>query len=113
MVLLVGCDTPFLQPALLERVVQAGACREAAVPRLEGIPQTLQATYSRRCLSTIERLLAHGRPGLRDLLLLTDVAYLDTDEIIKTDPDLLSFFNVNSEADLERAKRLLEIGGGP
>ena len=113
MVLLVGCDTPFLQPALLERVVQAGAGREAAVPRLEGIPQTLQATYSRRCLPTIERLLAHGRPGLRDLLLLTDVAYLDTDEIIKTDPDLLSFFNVNSEADLERAKRLLEIGGGP
>jgi molybdopterin-guanine dinucleotide biosynthesis protein A len=38
---------------------------------------------------------------------------LDTDEIIKTDPDLLSFFNVNSEADLQRAKRLLEIGGGP
>ena len=62
---------------------------------------------------TIERLLAHGRPGLRDLLLLTDVAYLDTDEIIKIDPDLLSFFNVNSEADLQRAKRLLEIGGGP
>jgi molybdopterin-guanine dinucleotide biosynthesis protein A len=113
MVLLVGCDTPFLQPALLKRVVQTGAGRDAGVPRLEGIPQTLQATYARRCLPTIERLLAHGRPGLRDLLLLTDVAYLDTDEIIKTDPDLLSFFNVNSEADLERAKRLLEIGGGP
>ena len=50
MVLLVGCDTPFLQPALLKRVVQTGAGRDAGVPRLEGIPQTLQATYARRCL---------------------------------------------------------------
>ena len=107
-VLLVGCDTPFLQPDLLRLVAQASLGKDAAVPHLDGIPQTLQAVYSRRCLPAIEGLLAQGHPGLRHLLPLVDVAYLERGEIMEVDPNLLSFFNVNSEADLERAARWVE-----
>jgi hypothetical protein len=39
-----------------------------------------------------------------------DVAYLEQDEIIGADPNLLSFFNVNSEGDLELARQ--QLGGG-
>ena len=105
--MLVGCDTPFLQPGLLQLVVEAARGRDAGVPRLEGVPQTLQGVYSRRCLPTIEGLLAQGRPGLRDLLPLVDVAYLERDKVIATDPSLLSFFNINSEAHLAHAQSLL------
>ena len=107
-VLLVGCDTPFLQPDLLRLVTQASLGKDAAVPHLDGIPQTLQAAYSRRCLPVIEGLLAQGHPGLRHLLPLVDVAYLERGEIMEVDPNLLSFFNVNSEADLKRAARWVE-----
>ena len=111
-VLLVGCDTPFLQPALLRAVVQASVGREAALPLLDGVPQPLHGVYSRRCLPAIEALLASGRPGLRDLLPRIDVRYLEKDEVEAVDPRLLSFFNVNTEAELEQARLLLE-GGGP
>ena len=111
-VLLVGCDTPFLQPALLRAVVQASVGREAALPLLDGVPQPLHGVYSRRCLPAIEALLASGRPGLRDLLPKIDVRYMEKDEVEAVDPRLLSFFNVNSEAELEQARLLLE-GGGP
>ena len=109
-VLLVGCDTPFLQPALLGLVADAAVGKDAAVPRLDGIPQTLQSVYSQSCLPAIGNLLAQGRPGLRHLLPLVDVAYLEQDEIIGADPNLLSFFNVNSEGDLELARQ--QLGGG-
>ena len=108
--LLVGCDTPFLQPGLLRLVVEAARGRDAGMPRLERVPQTLQGVYSRSWLPTIESLLARGRPGLRDLLPLVDVAYLERDDVIATDPSLLSFFNINSVADLAHARSLL--GGG-
>jgi molybdopterin-guanine dinucleotide biosynthesis protein A len=36
------------------------------------------------------------------------VRYVDSNDIDKFDPQHLSFFNINSEADLERARTLLE-----
>ena len=109
-VLLTGCDTPFLQPALLRLVAEAGAGKDASVPRLDGIPQTLQAAYSRQCLPSIESLLQRKRPGLRDMLPLVDAAYVERDELVTADPRLLSFFNVNTETDLSRAEGLLRDG---
>ena len=110
-ILLVGCDTPFLNPDLLRMVSQASPANDATVPVLHGVPQTLHARYSRNCLPVVEALLAgDGRPGLRHLLASLDVAYIGDEDIDKADPRRLSFFNVNSEADLERASQFLKGG---
>ena len=110
-ILLVGCDTPFLDPDLLRMVSQASPANDATVPVLDGVPQTLHARYSRNCLPVVEGLLAgEGRPGLRRLLASLDVAYLSDDDIDRADPRRLSFFNVNSEADLDRATQFLKGG---
>jgi len=106
-VFLVGCDMPFLKSALLESIVQAAAGRQAAVPRLDGVPQTLHAVYSQSCLPAIEKLMTSGRPGLRDLLPLVDVRYLESEEITRLDPQHLSFFNANTMAELDQARQLL------
>jgi molybdopterin-guanine dinucleotide biosynthesis protein A len=37
---------------------------------------------------------------------MVKVRYIEEDEIDSFDPEHLSFFNINSEADLERARRL-------
>jgi molybdopterin-guanine dinucleotide biosynthesis protein A len=37
---------------------------------------------------------------------LVKVRYVEGDEISRFDPEHLSFFNVNTEADLERAQQL-------
>ena len=110
-VLLVGCDMPFLKPALLEVVIKAAVGRQAAVPRLDGVPQTLHAVYSPGCLPAIEKLMTAGSPGLRDLLSMVDVRYLESEEITPLDPQLLSFFNANTRTELEQARRLLEDTG--
>ncbi len=105
--LAVGCDSPFLQPDLLRLVGTAAVEKDAALPVIGGVPQTLLGAYSRNCLSAIDGLLSDGNPGLRHLLPLLDVAYLTESEVLAADPCLLSFFNVNSEADLQRAAQLM------
>ena len=111
--LAVGCDSPFLQPDLLWLVGRAAVEKDAALPVIGGVPQTLLGAYSRNCLSVIDGLLAEGNPGLRHLLPLVEVAYLTESEVLAADPSLLSFFNVNSEADLQRAEQLMRGSAAP
>ena len=82
--IVVGCDMPFINP---------GVCR-----LLLGLAQEKRA---------LDMLNLAKSPGLVDLLHLLDVRYVEVDEFLKLDPDLLSFFNVNTESDLAVARALL------
>jgi molybdopterin-guanine dinucleotide biosynthesis protein A len=68
--------------------------------------EPLHAVYSRACLAPIESLLKQGDLRLRQLFALVEVRYVEAEEIDRFDPQHLSFFNINSEADMERAKKL-------
>lgn len=113
--LIVACDLPFLDPALLELALsEAEAARgncDAVVPQSEAGPkgwQPLAAAYHRRCLPAFERVLASDHPKITH-------AY-DTLRVRALTPDLLAQFafasrmfnNVNSHEDYEEAKRILE-----
>jgi molybdopterin-guanine dinucleotide biosynthesis protein A len=76
------------------------------VPRLDGLVEPLHAVYSKSCLAPIERLLKQGNMEVRVLFDLVRVRYVESDEIDRFDPEHLSFFNINTEADLERARQI-------
>ena len=105
--LLVGCDMPFLSPALLRLVLGEPGNWEAVVPLVNGVPQTLHAAYSRECLPAVEELMRKEGPGLVDLLKVINVRYLEEEPLKRLDPQLRSFFNVNTEGDLARAQEIV------
>lgn len=102
----VACDMPFLNQALLCYMMQISAGFDLVVPRLGELVEPLHAVYSRACLAPIESLLKQGDLRLRRLFALVEVRYVEVEEIDRFDPQHLSFFNVNNEADMERAKKL-------
>jgi len=102
----VACDMPFLNQALLRYMMQISAGFDLVVPRLGELVEPLHAVYSRACLAPIESLLRQGDLILRRLFALVEVRYVEAEEIDRFDPQHLSFFNINSEADMERAKKL-------
>jgi len=104
--LVVACDMPFLNQALLQYMVQLSPGFDLVVPRVGELVEPLHAVYSRNCLAPIERLLKQGEIRVRALFELVKVRYVEADEIERFDPKHLSFFNVNTEADLEMAQRL-------
>lgn len=111
-VLLVGCDHPFLQPALLGHLVSS--CREADVVAISGEegPETLLAVYSTALAPLAERLLASGSRSLRRLFDEVDVEYIGEDEWRPYDPEGLSLIDVDDEDALERARSLMRDGAG-
>ncbi len=102
----VACDMPFLNQALLSYMIQISASFDLVVPRLNNMVEPLHAVYSKDCLAPMERLLKMSRLSLLQLLNLVRVRYVDTKEINRFDPKHLSFFNVNTEYDLEKARKL-------
>ena len=104
--LVVACDMPFLNIELLRYLIELCPAFDVVIPKLETGLEPIHAVYSKRCLGPIEAMLDEGRLKIADLLPAVRVRYVEPAEVEKFDPRRLSFFNINSEADLERAKTL-------
>lgn len=104
--LAVACDMPFLNQALLRYMLRLMADFDLVVPRLDDMVEPLHAVYARSCLAPIERLLEQKNMRINALFGLVGVRYVEADEVDRFDPGRLSFFNVNTRADLERAEQL-------
>ena len=105
--LVVACDMPLLNINLLRYMVELSPAFDVVIPRVKGYLEPLHAVYSKNCLPPIEGMLHEGRLKIADLLPTVRVRYVEDAEVERFDPLRLSFFNINSEADLERARTLL------
>jgi molybdopterin-guanine dinucleotide biosynthesis protein A len=111
--IVVACDMPFLSTPLLRHMVEVSTGFSAVVPRLDGgLVEPLHALYNRNCLPKMKARLDRGELAITPLLKELRVRYVERDEYLNFDPEELSFFNINSPADLDRA-RLLAVSPQP
>jgi len=80
---------------------------DVVIPRLDSRLEPLHAIYSKHCLTPIREQLDTGELAVRHFLKRVRVRYLETEEIERFDPERLSFFNINVEADLDIARLVL------
>lgn len=105
--LVVACDLPFLNVGLLRYLIKLSPGFDAVVPRV-GKVQPLHAVYSRACVDAMGVQVKDDRVKITWFLDDVKVRYIEEAECQDLDPGLLSFFNVNSRADLARANTLIE-----
>ena len=104
--IVVGCDTPFLSVSLLEYMAETSSTFDIVVPRIKDKLEPLCAVYSKNCVAPIQELLEQDERQIRRLFSMVKVKYVEEDEINSFDPEHLSFFNINNQDDLERARKL-------
>jgi molybdopterin-guanine dinucleotide biosynthesis protein A len=104
--IVVGCDTPFLSVGLLEYMTQICSTFDVVVPRIKKKVEPLCAVYSKNCVAPIQELLERDERQIIKLFSMVKVKYVGEAGINSFDPEHLSFFNINSQADLERARKL-------
>jgi molybdopterin-guanine dinucleotide biosynthesis protein A len=104
--LVVACDMPFLDLRLLRYMILLSPGQDVVIPRVGGLTEPLHAIYSKRGLQPIERVLAGGGRKIISFFPEVRVRYVGEQEIKLFDPQYLSFFNVNTAADLEKARSL-------
>jgi molybdopterin-guanine dinucleotide biosynthesis protein A len=103
---IVGCDMPFLNVELLEYMTGICSVFDVVIPRIKDKLEPLCAVYSKICLVHIKELLQQDELRISKLLSIVNVKYVEKDEVDRFDPEHLSFFNVNSQDDLEKARKL-------
>lgn len=102
--LVVACDMPFLNTELLRYMVKQSRDFDVVVPRLEeGKLEPLHAIYSKDCLDNIKTHLDWNDLRVDSILNTVRVRYVERAECQRFDPQLLSFFNINREVDLDYA----------
>jgi molybdopterin-guanine dinucleotide biosynthesis protein A len=109
--LLVACDMPFLDPALVRHMVTRRCGYQAVVPRLAVGLEPLHALYHRDCLDALHRCLERGERRVSAFCGMLHALYLDAAELADYSPDGRSFFNVNTPEDLARAEAWLAESG--
>ena len=113
-VVCVACDSPFLQPKLLTYLVSVLGEYDAVMPytyaetptsgKEDQITlQTLCAAYSKRCLPIIELMLQESELRVHALQERAHIHSISPEVWQDFDPEGISFFNINTPNDLEKA----------
>lgn len=102
-----ACDIPYLKKEVVETV--SGAITpdiDAVIPETAAGFEPLCAAYSTRCLENVRRHLTKNRLKIQLFLKKMRVRTISEERLRRLDPQLISFFNINSPADLARAEAL-------
>jgi molybdenum cofactor guanylyltransferase len=105
-----GCDLPFLNPQVIDRLFELADEEgyDAAVPvQPNGFFEPLHCVYHRsKMLAACERAMEKAERRIHAPLQELCVRHIHVDLLRPLDPDLLSFFNLNTREDLEKAREL-------
>ncbi|MCI0812879.1 MAG: molybdenum cofactor guanylyltransferase [Chloroflexi bacterium] len=106
----VACDMPFLNVELMRHMLSMRDGQDVVVPRTDGYPEPTHALYNKSCLPFIEKRLKRDDLKIARFFDEIRVRFLEEAEVRGLDGDLLSFFNVNTQDDLDRALTLAAEG---
>jgi len=105
-------DAPFITAEALRYLLEARGPADAAVPRRGDHIEPLSAVYGHRCLRPAQEALRRGEKRVIAFYPAIDVRWVEPQELEAFgDWDVL-FLNVNTPADLARARALAERDEG-
>jgi molybdopterin-guanine dinucleotide biosynthesis protein A len=99
-----ACDMPFLNPRLIAYLGELAAGHDAVVPMFGcGFLEPLHAIYRRGILAVIETQVRKQDRGIRGMFDYIQVRYVPEDEIVRFDPQMQSFRNLNTPREYKEA----------
>lgn len=106
------CDAPLIKKEVIQMLIERAVGHDAAVPVWpNGYLEPLTAVYATEPL--LQAVKASWNEGLMRISnaieMLPDVVFVSTEEIRELDPDLQSFININSPADLTALELVKEL----
>jgi molybdopterin-guanine dinucleotide biosynthesis protein A len=104
-----ACDTPFLQPDLINSILQIIRPEyDVIIPQTQAGFEPLCAAYSKRCLPLIQHQMIQNRLKIQAFFNKVRVKTISEKILRDVDPELMSFFNINTPEDLKKASLLLK-----
>jgi molybdopterin-guanine dinucleotide biosynthesis protein A len=102
----VACDMPFLHPAIVRMVVERAGDGDVIIPRTGDQLETMHAVYGKRCLGPMHTRLRAGALKIAGFFPDVHVVEIDHSAIARHRAPEVAFMNVNTPAELARARAL-------
>jgi molybdopterin-guanine dinucleotide biosynthesis protein A len=99
----VACDMPFLNPALIMYMAGLGQNYDIIMPKVSGRVEPLHAIYSKGVLPLIETRLRQDERKIQGILNEAQVRYVTEPEVVRYDPGIRSFKNLNTPEEYKEA----------
>lgn len=99
----VACDMPFLNVELIKYMKNSCDKFDVITPKLKHNYESLHTIYSKNCIVHIEKQLREDNFKIKDFFSKVKINEITEDIIKQYDSRLLSFFNINTEDDYQRA----------
>jgi molybdenum cofactor guanylyltransferase len=109
--LLLPCDAPLVSTSIVQFLLDMCTNRHAAIPRWSnGYIEPLQAVYhTKSALTAAKTALKQGHMNMRSMIdNMKKVRYVSTIVLKQLEPELVTFFNVNTPQDLKKAESFLK-----
>jgi len=105
-----ACDMPFLNQQVIRHMVNRDPQADLVIARLANGLHPMHAVYSKACAPHLAEMAKQGNFKVQDLAGRPGLAVtvIPEDELSPIDARLLSFMNINTPADLELARKLLQ-----
>lgn len=102
-----ACDVPFLKKELVETLFNGVEPNiDIVIPETSKGFEPLCSIYSKRCLQPIEAQIEKNSFKIQKIFQKVRVKKISENILRTVDPDLLSFSNINTPDDLDRAKQI-------
>jgi len=106
--LVVAADMPFLNGDLLRYMMSVAEGYDMTLPHINKWFEPLHAIYSRNCIEPARKLIDEGNRVIVELFKYVKVKFVEAEEIDRYDPQHTSFFNINTQEDMNKALKLIE-----
>jgi molybdopterin-guanine dinucleotide biosynthesis protein A len=102
-----ACDTPFLKKEMVEILIEQIEPKiDIIMPETSAGFEPLCAIYSKRCLKPAEDHLMADKVKIQWAFRSSRIKHIAENQLRPADPELRSFFNINTPQDLLRAEEL-------
>ncbi|MCF8067015.1 MAG: molybdenum cofactor guanylyltransferase [Desulfobacterales bacterium] len=105
-----ACDTPFLNRNLIDTLVgsiESGI--DVVIPQTSKGLEPLCAVYSDRCIKPVEQSLGQNQFKIQSFFPRVKIKKIPEAILREKDPDLVSFYNINSPGDLDLAEKMIKL----
>jgi molybdopterin-guanine dinucleotide biosynthesis protein A len=99
----VACDMPFLNPGLIMYMAGLVQGYDIVIPKVSGSVEPLHAIYSKGLLPLIETRLRQDARQIQGILSEARVLYVTETEVVRYDPEIRSFENLNTPEEYKEA----------
>ena len=102
-----ACDTPFIKVALIQRLLDTVTRKaDIVIPSTAAGYEPMFAVYKKTCLPAMVWQLERELLKIQGLFRKVRVKTIEEADLRAVDPELVSFFNINTPEDLVRAEAL-------